>query len=103
MKEYSEIMKGKVRNYKLVKPKTYQKTCNKCGAKFNSESKNKRLCTTCKKENNTHKNNLRVRQHYKKYGKNRNRVGTGFLGEHPLPPLKEIDAIIDEMRNLDLL
>ena len=96
-------MRRKSYYYKLVEPRSYNKTCIKCGGNFTSQSKNKRLCDKCKKENYTQNNNARVRNYYKKYGKNKNKIGTGRLNEHPLPPFKEIDAILDEMRNLNLL
>ena len=87
----------------MVEQPVYKKVCVECGDAFTSQSKNKRLCSKCKKEIQSYNNNIRVRNYYKKYGKNKNKIGTGRLNEHPLPPFKEIDAIIDEMRNLDLL
>ena len=102
MMEFSIIMKYKTYNYKIVEPKIYSKTCTKCNHKFKTTSRNKRLCENCKKVLNDELNNIRVQNHYKRY-KNKNKIGTGCLEEHPLPPLKEIDAILYEMKHLHLI
>ncbi len=96
-------MRNDAYEYKIISPREYVKICLKCGRKFNTKSKNKRLCDNCALMINNEKNNIRV----KKYQKNRkgisSHVGTGRLGSKAAHPHKEIDYVISEMKYLRLI
>lgn len=93
-------MKRDVYEYKIVGPKVYSKTCLKCGRRFESVSRNKRLCSNCAETLNRENNVKRVQKYYKKNPKTP--LGTGRLKGKPKPPIKEIDYIIEEMKYLRL-
>ena len=97
------IMKPNVYNYTIVQQNEYDKTCLKCGRKFTTHSKNKRLCNNCALAVNNEKNNARVKKYNRKYG-NSSTIGTGRLkGKRAKNNFEEMNYIIDEMKYLRLI
>ncbi|MBO7210054.1 MAG: hypothetical protein J6V44_03455 [Methanobrevibacter sp.] len=89
-------------HYPKISSKKYDKTCLKCGRKYITESKNKRLCDNCAYIVANEKNNQRVKKH-QKYKKSAT-IGTGRLnGKRASNNFDELDNIIGEMKYLRLI
>ena len=94
-------MNNRIYSYKIIEPKVYAKSCLKCGRKFTTPSKNKRLCPQCATVIEQENNRRRVNKYNKVH--NRSYLGTGRLNGKIQPPHKEIDYVIDEMKYLKLI
>ena len=93
-------MKIYVMNYPKTQDKKYMKQCIKCGGNFETSSRNKRLCNSCREENDCINNRKRVHRCQKK---NYYTTGTGNLKGQPSNPIFEIDNILSEMRHLNMI
>ena len=90
-------------NYRIVPQREYMKTCLRCGRKFSTTSKNKRVCSNCATVIANENNNRRVKRYQKKY-KNSHTIGTGRLnGRRSSNDIDEMNYIIDEMKYLRLI
>lgn len=96
-------MKYNAYDYKVISPREYVKVCLKCGRKFNTKSRNKRLCDNCAFVINNEKNNLRVKKYQKSHKYDKTYIGTGRLNGKPAHPHKEVDYVISEMKYLRLI
>ena len=89
-------------DYHKIPSKKYDKICLKCGRKYITESKNKRLCHNCASVVANEKNNQRVKKH-NKYKKSPT-IGTGRLnGKRADNNFDELDYVISEMKYLRLI